>query len=348
MNTLRKIYINSWFTLISKSQAPLVCFFLLSLACTQLEASERLRLGTLVPKGSSYFNHLKQMEGVWKQAPGGGVAVSIYPDGRLGGEAEMVRRMRGGQIQVGLLTVAGLAEIEPRVVGLQQAPMIFRSIDEVEHVMQELGKDLEIMMEQKGFKVLGWTHAGWVHFFAKEPVQTIDDVRAAKLFCWAGSPEIVEIFQHNGFRPVPLETKDIVPGLQTGMITCVPMPPMAANFSQVDTRAPYMLKVNWGALAGGLVMTKEAWDKLTPEQGKHLLAAALKATESIQADGLREAEESIKAMQQRGLKVIEPTGPQLDQWYAETAKAYPEIRERVTEPAIFDRVNDILKNYRNR
>ena len=78
--------------------------------------AQRMRLGTLVPKGSSYYNHLKTMESAWKRSPGGGVSISIYPDGRLGGEAEMVRRMRGRQLQVGLLTVAGLAEIEPRVI----------------------------------------------------------------------------------------------------------------------------------------------------------------------------------------------------------------------------------------
>ena len=307
--------------------------------------AQRMRLGTLVPKGSSYYNHLKTMESAWKRSPGGGVSISIYPDGRLGGEAEMVRRMRGRQLQVGLLTVAGLAEIEPRVTGLQQAPMIFRSIDEVEHVMQELGKDLEGMLEKKGFKVLGWTHAGWVHFFATDPIQTIDEVRARKLFCWAGSPEVVKIYQNNGFKPVPLETKDIVPGLQTGMINCVPMPPMAANFSQVDTRAPYMLKVNWGALTGGLVMTMEAWNGLSKDQQQPILRAAQEAALAIQKDGLREAEESIQAMQKRGLKVIEPSSSQLDEWHLETAKAYPEIREMV-DPSVFDRVDAILKAYR--
>ena len=47
--------------------------------------AQRMRLGTLVPKGSSYYNHLKTMESAWKRSPGGGVSISIYPDGRLGG-----------------------------------------------------------------------------------------------------------------------------------------------------------------------------------------------------------------------------------------------------------------------
>ena len=42
--------------------------------------AQRMRLGTLVPKGSSYYNHLKTMESAWKRSPGGGVSISIYPD----------------------------------------------------------------------------------------------------------------------------------------------------------------------------------------------------------------------------------------------------------------------------
>jgi len=311
-----------------------------------VEGAQRLRLGTLVPKGSSYYNHLKAMEAEWKKAPGGGVSLSIYPDGRLGGEAEMVRRMRSGQLQVGLMTTVGLSEIEPKVSGLQDVPLMFRSLDEVEHVSEALGDELATLMEAKGFVVLGWTHAGWVHFFAKEPIHTINDVRKTKIFSWAGNPEVVKVMQNNGFHPVPLETKDIVPGLQTGMISSVVLPPMAANFSQVDTRAPYMLKIDWGALVGGLVINKSTWDKLSKPQQAHLKAAAEKATKAIQEDGLREAEQSIAAMKKRGLTVIEPTPEELEEWRVETAKAYPEIRGLMLDEGFFDKVQSVLKAYR--
>ena len=177
------------FTLKSVNSVMRAGIFFFALAafswCLNMEAATRLRLGTLVPKGSSYYYHLKQMENAWKAAPGGGASLTIYPDGRLGGEAEMVRRMRSGQLQVGLLTVVGLSEIEPKVTGLQDIPMMFHSLEEVEYVAKELGQDLSDLMAAKGFILLSWSHAGWVHFFAKEPIRTIDDVRDTKIFSWA-------------------------------------------------------------------------------------------------------------------------------------------------------------------
>src|ERR1035437_7514325 len=83
----------------------------------------KVRLGTLAPKGSSYTKHLQVMGEKWRQAPGGGALLTIYPDGTMGSEADMVRRMRLGQLQAGMLTAVGLGEIEPAVTGLQYMPM---------------------------------------------------------------------------------------------------------------------------------------------------------------------------------------------------------------------------------
>src|SRR5256885_13091638 len=79
----------------------------------------KVRLGTLAPKGSSYSRHLQAMGEQWRKAPGGGALLTIYPDGAMGSEEDMVRRMRLGQLQAALVTTTGLSEIEPGVAGLQ-------------------------------------------------------------------------------------------------------------------------------------------------------------------------------------------------------------------------------------
>ena len=116
----------------------------------------RVRLGTLAPKGSSYHQILLAMGEKWRQAPGGGVSLTIFSDGSMGGEADMVRRMRVGQIQSGLLTVVGLSDIDPSVAALQDLPMMFRSLDEVDYVRRKLSPMLEKKLLEKGFVVLFW------------------------------------------------------------------------------------------------------------------------------------------------------------------------------------------------
>jgi len=65
--------------------------------------------------------------------------------------------------------------------------------------------------------------------------------------------------QSAGFNPVPLETADIIPGLQTGLIDVVSMPPFYALARQVYLPAPNMLDLDWAPLIGAAVITRKAW-----------------------------------------------------------------------------------------
>jgi TRAP-type C4-dicarboxylate transport system substrate-binding protein len=86
----------------------------------------RVRLGTLVPKGSSYHRAMQEMAERWKKAQGAGAAFTVFTDGTQGGEIDMVRRMRVGQLNAALISVVGLAEIDRSVTALQYMPMLFR------------------------------------------------------------------------------------------------------------------------------------------------------------------------------------------------------------------------------
>src|SRR5262252_3929778 len=110
----------------------------LSAAGSAADKPLRVNLGTLAPRGSVYHQSLQAMAEAWRQAPGGGVRLVVYPDGTQGGEADMVRLMRVGSLQAGLLTAVGLSNIEPAVGGLQNIPMLFRSLEEFEKVTEQL------------------------------------------------------------------------------------------------------------------------------------------------------------------------------------------------------------------
>jgi len=189
----------------------------LSLAMPAIAAS-RLKLGTLVPVGTSYQKSLMAMAEAWRKDSGGSITLNVYAGGKLGGEAEMVGLMKLDSLQAALLTTVGLSEIERGVAGLQNIPMGFRSLDEVDYVGEKLRPMLEKRLEEKGFVVLFWTDAGWVRFFSNKQVTHPDEMKKLKMFSWSGFPAQVEIYKSAGFNAVPLETADIVPSLQTGSL----------------------------------------------------------------------------------------------------------------------------------
>ena len=83
----------------------------LALAASALAADKPLKIGTLAPKNSLYHRQLLDVGEAWRTAQGGEAKYTIYPDGSQGGETDMARRMRIGQLQGALLSVVGLREI---------------------------------------------------------------------------------------------------------------------------------------------------------------------------------------------------------------------------------------------
>src|SRR5215469_17003186 len=148
-------------------------------------AQTRIRLGTLVPSGTSYYHSLESMGARWKQESNGAVSLTIYGGGTMGSEDEIVRRMRVGQLQAAVLTAAGLSEIDPSVSALQKMPLMYRSLEEAAYVREKLSGDLEHRLADKGFVVLFWGDAGWVRIFSKDPAILPEDFKKMRIFVTA-------------------------------------------------------------------------------------------------------------------------------------------------------------------
>jgi len=311
-------------------------------------AAPTVSLGTLAPEGTTYHRTLLELRESWRKAPGGGINLKIYAGGKLGGEAKMVSQMRLGALDAAMLTAAGLAEIEKGVTGLQTAPMIFRSLEEVDLVGAKLQPTLEKRMEKAGFVVLFWSDAGWVRYFSKQPMRTPEDLKKFKLFVWAGDAEVVQLWKSAGYQPVPLETADIVPMLDTGLVNCVPAPPFVALATQIYDRAPHMLELNWAPLTGALVIRKAAWDKLPANAKPVLLKAAVEAGKANKIQGRAESDKAVEAMKSKGL-IVHPVSPELEAQWREAAEAfYPKLKGKFVPAEIFDEVQALLKEHRAR
>src|SRR5574343_2114128 len=281
------------------------------LAVSALAADKQLRIGTLAPKNSLYHRQLMELGEVWRAAQGDGAKYLVYPDGSQGGETDMVRRMRIGQLQGGLLSVVGLREIEPSISALQNMPLLFRSWDEVDYVREKIRPAMERKFLDKGFVVLAWGDAGWVRFFSKDAALRPDDYRRMKFFACAGESEQQDIMKSLGYTPVPLETSDILPSIQTGMITAVPATPYFALASQIYATAGHMLDINWAPIVGALVVTRKSWDEMSPAARDALKAAATRAGLQMRTRARQEVDEAVEAMKKRGLQVHRPTPEQM-------------------------------------
>ena len=306
-----------------------------------------IKLATIAPAGTSYHLALRKLEQDWEKASGDRIKVTVFAGGVQGGEIAMAQRLKLNSLQAGLFTASGLAKLEPRVNGLQSVPMVFRSLEEKEYVVEKMGGKIEKMLEDKGLVVLAWTDAGWVRWFSKTKAVTPDEMRKLKVYSWAGDPEAEKAYRAANFQSVPLETGEILTGLKTGLIDSITMPPFAANAMQVYRETPHMLDLDWGVIVGAIVINKETWDKVPDDVKDRLGKSAAGAGKIIQALGRREAEQSVEVMKDKwGLQVHHVDEATVEEWRKTAASTHEAIRGGLIPDEIFDELMMHLKEYR--
>ncbi len=306
-----------------------------------------VKMATLVPDGSSWHQILKETGEKWKTLSDGRVSVRLYAGGVAGDDPDVIRKIRLGTLNAGVLTSVGIAEIDKSVYALG-VPMMYRSYDEVYYVLEKMRPRLEKGLEDKGFVVLNWADAGWVSFFTQKPVTTPDDLKTLKLFVWQGDNDALEIWKSAGFNPVPLPATEIATALQTGLVSALGTPPQVAVISQYYTHAKNMTDLKWQLLLGATVISKTTWEKIPADLRPKLLEAAREDGKRLQDEVRRGGDRDVEAMRKRGLNVVAVDSRTQALWQKTAESMYPRIRGVIIPADAFDEALRYRDEYRKR
>jgi TRAP-type C4-dicarboxylate transport system substrate-binding protein len=291
-----------------------------------------IRIGTVAPADSPWYEVINRMGQDWKKASNGRVDVRIFPGGVLGDENEMLKKVKLGQLQGVGLSGVGLARVVPGV-GALQLPMLVNSFEDLDRVRTGLEPRLKPAMERAGFKVVNFSDVGWVHFFTKEKARTPTDLKKLRLFINADDPDSEKLYLDLGFKPVPLGVTDLLTSLKTGLIDAFDVPPLFALSDQSFGVAKHMIDVKWAPLIGATIIDNKVWERipatLHPELERIAEASGVALRAKIRASG----DAAIAKMKQYGLTVETPTAAEMTEWRAMAKTARDKLRERGIVPA---------------
>lgn len=245
------------------------------LAGAQLVAAPvAVRLATLVPRNSIWYNALTEMGATWMKSTEGRVKLTVYEGGTQGDERTVIRLMRPevDQLNASLLTSPGLGHIDDGF-NVFSIPFFFQSDTEARHVREKLTPVLAKRLAAKGFQLVHWGHAGWVQVFSKTPIKALADLKRLKLFTGEGDDRMVQWYTQNGFKPVALKPTDIATGMTTGLIEAAPSPAYAAAVIQLYRSADYMLDIRVAPLIGATVIADRIWSQVSADDQAKVLAA---------------------------------------------------------------------------
>lgn len=325
-----------------------ICLLFIALLSPWAASAQiKIRLATLLPRGTSQYQALEKMGQDWRSATGGAITLTIYGDGTMGTEAESVQRLRIGQLQAVTLSAAGLSEIDPYLAAIEKIPMLFRSLDEAEYVRNKIAPELEKHLEQKGFVALFWADAGWIQVFSRNQILRPSDLKRTRLLATPGDPKEIDLIRALEIVPVERAWSDALLSLETGAVDTLVTTPFLCLAGQFDRTAKHYLPLNYVPLAGATIISKKTWDALTPQQREEMSKAAVLAGRQIQASSRAENASSVDAMKKRGLQVHAVPPDAEKEWRAYFEAVYPKVRGNLVPQDIFDEVQHVLVDYRS-
>jgi TRAP-type transport system periplasmic protein len=325
-----------------------VAFFLAAFMVTApapAAAQVTVKMATMVPDNSAWALILKQMAAQWTKASNGKVKLVLYLGGTRGDDQNVVGDMKTGALNGAVLTSAGVAELDKAVYALS-IPMAYDSYDEVYAVLEKMRPRLEASMEAKGFVVLNWVDAGWIHFFTKKAVAKPEDLQKLVLFQWQGDPKSLAIWQAAGFNPRAGAATELVSGLKTGLYEACSAPPQVASIMRYYENAKYMTDLNWALLLGATVVSKEAWNKIPADVRPALVQAAQEAGAKLREDVRKNGESSVAAMKEKGLTVVPVDAAAKAAWLKAAVSAYPKVKGEFVPADAFDEALRYRDEYR--
>ncbi|HUT42432.1 MAG TPA: TRAP transporter substrate-binding protein DctP [Gammaproteobacteria bacterium] len=282
---------------------------LLALAFTtttaQAEKTWVLKFATLAPAGTTWVKLLEEWAEQVRTESGGRLVFKLYPGGVQGDEPDVLKKIRFNQLQGGAFTGYGIGQIysPTRVLEL---PFLFENIDEIDYVRERLMPSIEQGYRDSGYELMGWMEVGYIYFFSREPIATLDDLRKRRIWFWQGDPLGKAFFDAGGLAPVPLSIIDVYTSLSTGMIDTVYAPPLGAIALQWFTKTQYITNVPMANGIGSLVVSRRFYQNLPQDLQKLLRRTGRETGAKLIAATRRDNLESLQLMQERGMIMVEP------------------------------------------
>lgn len=273
-----------------------------------------VKLGSPFPEGSPWDSTLKRMAAEWSDISGGAVRMRIYPGGVAGDQADMIRKMRFGQLDAAVLTSFGLQSIVPNTFILS-LPGILQSEAELDYVIEEFTPRFDEDFVDQGFRILAWSKSGWAYFFTENQTSTAEGLMDEKLSVSSAEEETAANFKALGFNVVPVDLNELMVALQSGMVSAFYAPPIAAAAYQWFALAPNMIDFAMAPVLGGLVISERTWNRIPARYHAEFKEAIENVALEFYAESERLNAEAMSVMKRHGLELAELTAVQSGDWY---------------------------------
>ncbi len=318
-----------------------------SMALTAPTYGKTYKLATVSPDGLAWMKQLRTSAKQIEQVTDGRVQFKIYPGGTMGDDTTVLRKMRIGQLQGGVVAAGALTRFFPDLQ-VYNLPLSFHSYDEVDYVRQHMDTTIRDGLGVNGLEAFHLTETGFAYLLSKTPVTRVEELRKLKAWIPDGDPIAAELIKTFGVSPIPLSITDVLPALQTGIIDAVAVPPLVALALQWHNHVKYMLDLPLMYIYSLLAIDGDAFAKMSPEDAALTRGLLNRVFREVDEATRADNKKAFAALAAQGIKVLKPGPDELPAWRALADRSVDDLLESgQMTPRIVDTLNDHLREFRS-
>lgn len=239
----------------------------------------------------------------------GKITIDVQASGVLGSENDVLDTMLGGggTIDMSRISAFALTSYGGQKSMLLSLPYTFVSRDHFwNFATSDLAQEFLNEPEENGSGIRGlyYGEEGFRHFFTTKEISGMEDLKGMKLRV-SNDPVMNGLVEGLGAYPTVVSFNELYSALQTGVVDGAEQPIANYKSNAFPEVAPNLILDGHTLGAVQVVITDEAWDKLTEDQQAIIMEAGTYASEQNRKNSEAKENEVLEQLKADGVNVIE-------------------------------------------
>lgn len=311
-----------------------------ALASPAALAQTEIKLGHVGEPGSLFQKSADEFAKRANAKLTGKAKVIVYGSSQLGGDKEMMQKLKLGTLDMALPSTVMSSEVD--IAGLFEMPYIVKDREHMGRIEQAIfWPTIEPAIEKKGLTVLALWENGFRQITNnKRPIKAPGDLAGIKLRVPEGKWR-VKMFQTYGANPSPMKFSELFTALQTGVMDGEENPLTQIYSAKLQEVQKYLSMSGHVYTPAYVTVGTKHWDTL-PADVRKVLADTAKETQAfVYKVAAQDDEDLLGKLKQAGMQVNDVDK---DAFVAASKPIYEEFSKEVPGArAAIDRANALRK-----
>ena len=289
------------------------------------QAQMELKFGHVGGPGSLFELSANEFARRANEKLGGKAKVVTFGSSQLGGDKELLQKLRLGTVEFALPSTVMSSEVD--AFGMFEMPYLVKNREHMKKIEKEVvWPSLAPMAEAKGYKVLAVWENGFRHITNNvRPIVKPEDLKGVKLRTPKGKWR-VKMFQSYGANPSPMALSEVFVALQTGVMDGQENPLTQIYSTKFQEVQKYLSMTGHVYTPAYIVAGARKWDSLPEDVRKALSEAAMETQPYVYEQAAKLEDDLLAKIKAAGVAVNEADK---DAFIAASKEVYAEFGKDV-------------------